>query len=33
LEIYYDETRNKWYALILVDLGVDETRMVRRANS
>jgi len=32
LEIYYDETRNAWYASIPVEVGVEKTKRERRAN-
>ncbi|MFP3297855.1 MAG: transposase [Thermocladium sp.] len=31
LEIYYDETRNAWYASIPVEVGVEETKTGRRS--
>ncbi|MFP3211352.1 MAG: hypothetical protein RXR16_07640 [Thermocladium sp.] len=31
LEIYYDETRNAWYASIPVEVGVEKTKTGRKS--
>jgi len=31
LEIYYDETRNAWYASIPVEVGVEETKTGKKS--